>query len=150
MIERAPYSYRGDPAVPAFPDDRPILFFDGVCVLCTGFADFILRHDRAGALRLAAAQSPIGQALYRHYGLDPTRFTTNLLLADGRPILKSDAFIETMARLPAPWPLFRLLRIAPASFRDWVYDPIARNRKRIFGERSACRLPTPEEAARFL
>jgi predicted DCC family thiol-disulfide oxidoreductase YuxK len=116
VMKPAPYSYRGDPAVPAFTDDHLIFFFDGVCVPCNGFADFIIRHDRAGTFRLAAAQSPVGQAMYRHYGLDPIEFTSNLLLAEGLPLFKSEAFIETMSRLPAPWPLFRLMRIAPRRF----------------------------------
>jgi predicted DCC family thiol-disulfide oxidoreductase YuxK len=91
MFERSPFSYRADPLVPAFPDDKPIFFFDGVCGLCTGFAEFILRHDRRGVFRIATVQSPLGQALLAHYGLPTDDFTTNLLLADGRPRLKSDA-----------------------------------------------------------
>ena len=68
---RAPYSYRGDPAVPAFPDDRPIIIFDGYCALCSGWARFVLRHDPRGVYRLLPAQSPLGHALYVHYGLNP-------------------------------------------------------------------------------
>jgi hypothetical protein len=30
---REAYSYRADAAVPAFPDDKPIIVFDGKCVL---------------------------------------------------------------------------------------------------------------------
>ena len=51
------YSYRNDPAVPAFPDDRPIVIFDGNCVLCSAFAQFILRTDRRRRFRLMAAQT---------------------------------------------------------------------------------------------
>ena len=36
------YSYRADPAVPPFPDDKPLIVFDGVCVLCSGFAKFVV------------------------------------------------------------------------------------------------------------
>ena len=39
------YSYRADKAVPAFPDDRPLIVFDGVCALCSGFVRFVLRQD---------------------------------------------------------------------------------------------------------
>jgi predicted DCC family thiol-disulfide oxidoreductase YuxK len=65
------YSWRGDPSVPAFADDRPVLIFDGHCVLCSSFARFILRHDRERRFRLLAAQTPLGTALYRHLGLHP-------------------------------------------------------------------------------
>ena len=56
-VERTPYDYRADPAVPRFADDRPIIIFDGKCVLCSWFARFVLRTDRTGRFRLLAAQS---------------------------------------------------------------------------------------------
>src|SRR5262245_65046964 len=90
LSEAPPYSYRGDPAVPAFADDRALVVFDGVCVLCSGFARFILERDKRFAFRLATAQSPLGQALFRHYGLDAETFETNLVLADGIPYAKLD------------------------------------------------------------
>ncbi len=148
--ERAPYSYRADSAVPDFPDDRPVLFFDGVCVLCTGFARFVLERDGRGTFRFASAQSALGQALYRHYGLDPVHFDTNLLLAEGRAFTKSDAFIEVMRRLGRPWSAAGCLAIVPRALRSLVYDPIARNRYRWFGERNACYVPGPDERRRFL
>ena len=49
-----PYSYRDDPAVPKFPDERPIIIFDGYCAMCSGFARFVLRHDRGRATRNVA------------------------------------------------------------------------------------------------
>jgi predicted DCC family thiol-disulfide oxidoreductase YuxK len=36
-----PYSYRADPAAPDFPDDRPIMLFDGHCVMCSASARFL-------------------------------------------------------------------------------------------------------------
>lgn len=33
---RAPRSYRADPDVPAFADDRPVIVFDGHCAFCSG------------------------------------------------------------------------------------------------------------------
>jgi predicted DCC family thiol-disulfide oxidoreductase YuxK len=66
----AAYSYRDDPAVPEFPDDRPIIVFDGYCVLCSGWASFILRHDRHATYRLLPAQSPIGQDGRFHFHVE--------------------------------------------------------------------------------
>lgn len=36
-----PYSYRGDPLVPIFPDDKPIIVFDD-CTLCLGWAKLFI------------------------------------------------------------------------------------------------------------
>ena len=62
---REPFSYRSDPAVPKFPDDRPIIVFDGHCAMCSNWARFVLRHDANGVYRLLPAQSSLGRALYR-------------------------------------------------------------------------------------
>jgi hypothetical protein len=33
-MERPAYSYRDDPAVPDFPDDRALVVFDSECAIC--------------------------------------------------------------------------------------------------------------------
>lgn len=135
------YSYRADPAVPPFADDKPVIVFDGVCVLCSSFARFVARHDRARVFRFTAAQSRLGQALFRHYGLDPVDFETNLLLAEGRAYGKLQAFAGIMRRLGGPWRLLALAGKVPPRLGDWLYDRIARNRYRLFGRTETCMMP---------
>ena len=144
------YSYRDDPAVPAFPDDKPLVVFDGHCALCSGFANFITRHDDKMALRLLPAQSELGEALYAHYGLKPDDYETNLLIEDGFVRTKSDGSLAMFSYLGWPWKLTAVARIFPRPFRDWVYGIIARNRLNWFGSREVCYLPRPEDADRFL
>ena len=57
-LRRAPYSYRDDPAVPAFDDSTALFVFDGVCVLCSGGAAFLMRHDRHARMNFTPARSP--------------------------------------------------------------------------------------------
>jgi predicted DCC family thiol-disulfide oxidoreductase YuxK len=145
------FSYRSDPAVPPFPDDRPIVIFDGKCVLCSGTALFVLRWDRHRRFRLLAAQTPIGTALYRHFGLDPVGYDTIILLADGRARVRSDAAIGILAGLGLPWSVLAAVsRLVPRPVRDWLYDIVARNRLNWFGVRHTCFLPDPSQADRFL
>lgn len=143
-------SYREDKRVPPFPDDRPIVIFDGKCVMCSGFANLILRRDRALRFRLLAAQTPLGEALYRHYGLDPVDYETNLLIEDGRAWFKSEASIRILERLGFPWAMMAAARLLPLTLRDRLYEIIARNRLRWFGTRTSCYAPQPEDADRFL
>jgi predicted DCC family thiol-disulfide oxidoreductase YuxK len=145
-----PYSYRRDPAVPLFADDRPIILFDGHCALCSGWVSFVLRHDRAAAFRLLPAQTSLGKALYRHYGLDPEDYETNILIEDGHAFFKSESAIRMLERLGAPWSATRALRVAPAPLRDWLYDIVARNRLRWFGRRDQCLISAPRYEDRFL
>ena len=147
---REPFSYRSDPAVPKFPDDRPIIIFDGHCALCSGWARFVLRHDTKGVYRLLPAQSPIGRALYIHYGLDPDDYETNILVADGAAWLKSEGSIRMAEGLGWPWRMAAVLRLLPPTWRVALYDVVARNRIRWFGRREVCYLPAPEDADRFV
>jgi predicted DCC family thiol-disulfide oxidoreductase YuxK len=147
---REVYSYRADASVPAFPDDRPLIVFDGVCVLCSGFAKFVLRRDRRGRFRFATAQGPLGQALFRHYGLDAIDYETNLVLVDGRAFGKLDAFSVVMGELGLPWCLLCVVRVLPRRLSDWLYDRIATNRYRLFGRTESCMLPPPQWRERFL
>jgi len=144
------YSYREDPSVPAFPDDRPIIIFDGHCVLCSRFARFVLRHDRRAVFRLMAAQTPVGQAIYRHLRLDPVQFETNVLLESGRAWFKSAGTIRMFEHLGFPWSVCRVLRLVPRPWLDRMYDLIARNRLRWFGSQSICFLADPVHRDRFI
>lgn len=147
---KGPYSYRDDPAVPKFADDRPVIIFDGRCVLCARSAQFVLRHDRRRTYRMLAAQTPLGRALYAHYGLDPHNYESMILIADGVAWLKSEASIRIAQGLGLPWSLAAVLRVLPRAIRDRLYDVLARNRFRIFGRRDTCYLPDPRDADRFL
>lgn len=142
-------SYRSDPDVPQFPDEKPLIVFDGVCVLCSSWMKFVIRHDHPRAFRFVIAQSPLGQALYKHYQLNPVDFETNLVLSHGRLYTKLDAFAEVMRLLPWPWSLLQIARWVPQALADWLYDRIALNRYRIFGRTSACLVPTPDLRERF-
>ncbi|HEV7308367.1 thiol-disulfide oxidoreductase DCC family protein [Ensifer sp.] len=149
-MRRDAYSYRHDATVPGFPDDKPIVVFDGECIFCSGWVRFLLGHDRQGQYRYLTAQSTLGRALYRHYGLDAESFESNILIEDGVARFKSDGSIRTLARLGLPWSLVSICRVLPSPLRDRIYDLVAKNRYRIAGRRQTCMVPTPEERGRFI
>lgn len=146
----APYGYRADPLLANLPDDKPIIVFDGVCVLCTGFAKFVAKRDPECRFRLASAQSETGQALFRHYGLDPIEFETNLLVESGHAYGKLDALRRILPQLAMPWPLVAPLARLPGPLGDGCYDRIARHRYRLFGRTEACMLPPPDWRERVI
>jgi len=150
LAQMPPHSYRDDPQVPRFPDDKGLIVFDGVCVLCTGSARFVLERDNDFAFRLTTAQSPLGQALFRHYGLDAETFETNLVLIDGRAYAKLDSVAVACQRLGGVWRLLSVLRLLPRPVADWLYDRIATNRYALFGRTHRCMIPEPQWRARFI
>jgi predicted DCC family thiol-disulfide oxidoreductase YuxK len=144
------YSYRSDPGVARFPDDRPLMVYDGFCGLCSRAVQFVLRHDKAGKFRFLQAQSDIGTALYRHYGLDAHSYETFIVLVDGRPYFASDAALELLRQLGLPWSLGLAGRLVPRALRDRAYFWLARHRMRFFGRTEGCYLPGPQDRERFL
>jgi predicted DCC family thiol-disulfide oxidoreductase YuxK len=145
-----PYSYRADTNVPAFADDQPILVFDGECVLCSATVKFVFAHDHARRVRFIVAQTPLGAALYRHFGLKSQDYETNILLENGRALTKSESSIRLFELVGPPWSLLAVFRILPVPLRDWLYERIARNRLRWFGRRETCYLPDAADRERFL
>ena len=142
IANRLAYSYRQDTAVPPFPDDKPLFVFDGVCVLCSGGARWLMRHDRKRNFRLSPAQSAVGAALYAHYGIAMDE--TYLLIADGRPYTKSSGYLHMCRIVGGWWRVLLVLALIPRAVRDWGYDVIARNRYRWFGKVGYCELISPE------
>lgn len=135
--------------------DEPILLFDGVCNLCNSAVRFVMERDRAASLRFASLQSDAGRALLARFGPLPTDVpggspATIVLIEDGRAFTRSDAALRVAGHMRAPWPWLGFLRLVPRGLRDRVYDFVSRRRYRWFGTTDACRLPTADEAARFL
>ena len=125
------------------------ILFDGVCVLCSHWARFVIKRDPAARLRFLAIQQPHGLALARRLGIDTELPETNAVIVGGYVYFKSDAAIEVLSRLPR-WSWVRAARLVPKLLRDAVYDLVARNRYRWFGRTESCLMPTPELARHFL
>jgi len=142
-----PYSYRKDPDVPQFPDDKPLFVFDGYCVLCSTGASWLMKHA-PGRVRFSSAQSPLGAAIFGHYGIDPDK--TYLLIADGRASGESTGYLRLCRLLGGPWRVLLVFGLIPMVVRDWAYRIVARNRYRWFGKVEQCALLTDEEKAQML
>ncbi len=132
------------------PTDPAILYFDGVCTLCNGAVDFIIRRDRARRFRYASLQSEAGRRMMESQGMDPSVLDTLILWEAGRMHTKSSAALRIARHLGGAWPLLGVFRLVPRFLRDPLYDWVARNRYRWFGRKESCRLPTPEERELFL
>lgn len=127
-----------------------ILVFDAQCLLCNGWVQFLLRHDRKGTFKFAAIQGAAGQRLLSQEGLKVDGLQT-LLLVDGEQTWQHTAAIfRVLDALGWPWRLAWLAWLVPAVIRDPLYRLVARSRYRVFGRSEVCILPPPNYAARFL
>lgn len=139
---------------------NPVVLFDGVCNLCNGSVDFVLKWERVPRLRFASLQSDEARRLLAERSvsgasLDPGGGTSDaprsIILIDGEGVhTQSTAALRIARELRAPWSALHLLHVIPRPLRDLVYRWVARNRYTWFGRRESCRVPTPELRHRFL
>ncbi len=131
---------------------HPVVLFDGVCNLCQGSVQFLLKRDTRGRLRFASLQSDPGRALLAARGVSlPEGDPDSIQLVEGsRVYTHSDAILRIARHLPGVWKIGALGLVLPRFVRDAVYRWVARNRYRWFGRTEECWLPTPALRARFL
>jgi predicted DCC family thiol-disulfide oxidoreductase YuxK/uncharacterized membrane protein YphA (DoxX/SURF4 family) len=129
---------------------RSTILFDGFCGLCNRWVDFILRHDHRSAYHFATLQSPAGQEILSRFGLPPNFIDSFVLVEDGRIYYRSSALLRAFRGLGFPFSVASVCVVIPRVLRDEIYQFVAAHRLSWFGKRNTCRVPTPEEAGRFL
>lgn len=112
---------------------RPVVFYDAECRLCSGTVDFIRHHSDPATFLFYPLKSL--EALDMLAGELPGD-TIVLLDEEGRHE-RSTAAVRIVARMRRPWAWLRWLRLVPRSWRDGVYDWVARNRVNWFGSPSS-------------
>ena len=127
-----------------------IVVFDAKCLLCNGWVQFLLKHDRKGVFQFASIQSTTGQQLLAGAGLRVEGLQT-LLLVDGASNWQhTSAIFRVLSGLGWPWRAAWIGWLVPAPLRDALYRLIARNRYWLFGRSDTCILPPPDFKTRFL
>lgn len=130
-------------------EQAPIVFFDGVCNLCSGAVQFILKHEKEHRLFFAPLQ---GETFRKIHEQQKTEFPDSIVLYQaGALYVESGAVLRIARHLTGFWRLLSYPAWAiPPFIRDALYRFIARNRYRWFGKKETCFLPTPELRSRFL
>ena len=124
---------------------HPIFVFDGVCVLCSTGASFIMRHDPTGKVRFLSAQSPLGAAVYAHFNL-PLDASYLLITPDGT-FAKTTGFFRLADILGGWFRLGKVFWLIPRPIRNLVYGWVASNRYKLFGKSEQCALLTSDQRA---
>jgi predicted DCC family thiol-disulfide oxidoreductase YuxK len=132
----------------SWPDDDVILY-DGVCIFCSRWIQFVAKRDTDRRFRFTPIQSDYGSRLARHFGIDPADPDTNAVIHGGVAYLKSDAALTVLSALPG-WQWVHVLFAVPKALRNPVYSLIATNRYRIFGKAEACIVPDAAMRARVM
>ena len=120
---------------------KNIIFFDGVCVLCSKSIDFIVRRDKTRKFRFLTLQSELGAKILRCHreSNDATDDLGSVVyLRNGKVKLRSGAVLAILSDLGGVYRLFSIFYLIPFPIRDFAYDQIAKRRYRWFGKREMC------------
>lgn len=132
--------------------EQPIVLFDGVCNLCNGFVQFIIKRDKKGIVRFASLQSDFGQQVLQKFNLGSgtDQLSTVILIENNKAYTHSDVALRLVKYLGYAWPILSIFRILPRFIRDGIYNWIAKNRYRWFGKSETCMIPNRNIENRFL
>lgn len=130
-------------------DHRPIVFFDGECVMCNRFVDFLIHADPSARILIAPLQGETAK-IYLPPLPDQRQEWTIYYLDQSGLWDRSEAFVRICQHLKNWVMLFSILGLIPLPLRDYGYGIIASRRYQIFGQLDQCRIPTPAEQTRFL
>ena len=134
-----------------------LVLYDGVCGLCNGLSQFLLRHDRRRVFVFASLQSAVGRAVVERNGGDPDVLTSFYVVADydtqgARFFAKGDAALFVASQLGWPWRAALAARLLPKPVRKYAVQPRGPNslsRLRALRPVSASVAGAPEQAHRI-
>ncbi|MDZ7675177.1 MAG: DCC1-like thiol-disulfide oxidoreductase family protein [Acidimicrobiales bacterium] len=132
-----------------------IVFYDGVCGLCAWSVRWLLDHDEHGRLSFAPLQGDTARALDVPWDEGATPSEASMAFVDTtggavRILHRSRAVLEAMRVAEIAPVLQRVVRYTPRPVADAAYRFVAAIRYRVFGKHDECRIPSPEQRARFL
>ena len=127
-----------------------LVLFDGVCNLCNGSVQFIIRRDPESKFLFASLQSDFGKSQLLKFGLNPDFLHSILVIENNTLYQKSDAALKIASRLKGPWHLLTVFKLFPRFIRNGIYDLISSRRYKLFGKKDQCMIPSPDLKARFI
>lgn len=124
----------------AVPENKILIQFDGMCVLCSRTVKIILKADRKRkfvfqSIRQTDENLNPETVIVWHNNIDYQHF---------------DAILKIGKELGGVFQIVEVFRILPKTWRKAIYLWVAQNRFKWFGKRASCYLPTEEEKGRFV
>jgi predicted DCC family thiol-disulfide oxidoreductase YuxK len=136
-------------------NSNTLVLYDGVCGLCNGLNQFLLKRDPNDHFRFASLQSEFAASLLKRFDINAVDLDTVYVVADyaqpgERLLARSDAILHILGRLGGVWGLLRVGGLLPKSLRDALYNVVARNRYRVFGKYDVCLMPEERHRKKFV
>ena len=116
-----------------------VVFFDGICIMCNGFVNFISKHDKLNNILFCDIRSEEAQKILLKNSFKVESIKTIVFLNDEKIFVKSEAIIQIIYSLGGFFKIVFLFKLFPEKLRDYIYDQFAKKRF-LFGEKKYCEL----------
>lgn len=133
--------------VPSDEKLKPIIFYDGICVLCNKLTNFLFKEDFAHHFYYAPLQGKTAKEKLPR--ADSTQMQSIVFFDENKSYYRLDAVILILSEVGGIWHLAKILWLIPKNIRDKIYSWVANNRYEWFGTLNYCPLPTPQERQYF-
>ena len=115
------------------------ILFDSKCNLCSKTVKRVMKLDKNKLFTFISNKSEYGKNIISKNNLNSiTTETIVLFTNENKFLIKSDAAISIAVNLNPLFLIFNILFIVPKKIRDRVYDYVAKNRYKWFGENESC------------
>ena len=115
------------------------ILFDSKCNLCSKTVKRVMKLDKNKLFTFISNKSEYGKNIISNNNLNSiTTETIVLFTTENKFLIKSDAAISIAVKLNPLFLIFNTLFIVPKKIRDRVYDYVAKNRYKWFGENESC------------
>ena len=117
------------------------ILFDSKCNLCSKTVKRVMKLDKNKLFTFISNNSEYGKNIIKKNNLNfITTETIVLFTTEEEFLIKSDAAISIAIKLNPLFVIFKLLFVIPKVIRDKVYDYVAKNRYKWFGENDNCEI----------
>lgn len=131
------------------PQGKQLVLYDATCKLCDSTIQYIIAHDQKDLFRFCSLESERGKKILKYIGTPKTLDSIVLYIPGEAYYVKLEAVTNIMKELNSPLRYLAFLSIL-GRFGNFIYDQIAKNRIKVFGNKTSCMLPTEDIKKKFL
>ena len=126
---------------------KDIVVFDGVCVLCNRFFNWLVKNDKDEKFMYTNFQSDFSKK--NNLKLKEIN-SVAVIKTNGEKIYKVQAVYYILKKIDRYFIVQILLKLLPLFLTNICYDLIANLRYRIFGKYETCKIPNENVRKNFI
>ena len=124
--------------------------FDGVCNLCNGLVQRLIKLDKKNDLMYASLQSEFAKNLLSRFPEKPNDLNSVVLYENNKIYTEAEAIFKITKHLGTLHQILLIAKIFPKPFNNAIYRWVAKHRYGWFGKQETCMIPNEEQKHKFI